>query len=156
MHTKGIAAALVAGFWLGSVPAAAVDDLTGVYAAKLSCKGIDSGVKGKQKVEANFYVVDQGTGSVLFEFGAYGPGQAFLLTETAKPDNGVLSGMNCSKNASDLFGVVIRFDVNSKKADPVLKGTVLIFEDSSGESATCKFTGKRVSLEPGKIAGCAG
>jgi hypothetical protein len=155
MVIKGIVAALAAGFFIVSGPAGAIGDLTGVYDAKLSCKGIDTGVKGKQKVETTFYVVDQGTGSVLWETGAYGSAQAYLLTETAKPDLGVLSGMTCTKNALNLDGLVLRVDVKFTGADPSLKGTLFIFADGEAESSTCKFTAKRTSLGPVKIAPCA-
>jgi hypothetical protein len=155
MRIEGIVAALAAGLLLGAAPAAAIGDITGIYAMKLSCKGIDSGVKGKQKVEGNFYVSDTGTGSVRFETGAYGPAQAYLLTETAKPDLGVLSGMTCTKSALNLDGLVLRVDVKFTGADPSLKGTLLIFADGESESSTCKFTAKRTSLGPVKIAPCA-
>ena len=155
MRIEWIAAAVAAVLWFGASPAAAVADLTGTYEMKLSCKGQNGGVKGKFKVEDPFYVVDEGTGVVRFETGQYGPGRAFLLTVTAKPDTGTLSGMTCGKNAADLDGLVIRLDVNSKPADPVLKGTLFIFEEPSSQSGTCKFSAKRVSLKVPKIVACA-
>jgi hypothetical protein len=100
--------------------------------------------------------VDLGSGQVLFDTGAYPTGQAYVLVETAKPDQGLVSGMTCGLDANDREGLVLRVDAKTKAGSTTatLKGTLLVFEESSTESATCKLTAKRVSTEITKLAGC--
>ena len=154
MRIAGIAAAFAAGVSTLAAPAGAVDDLTGVYTAKVSCKNIDSGTVEPFKSEEQFLVVDEGTGFVRFQTMGRGPGRAFLETVTAKPDLGVLSGMTCTTGVATFDGLVIHLDVNSKPADPKLKGTLLLFNDPGSQSASCKFSAKRTAPGPLKIADC--
>jgi hypothetical protein len=156
MRIQGIAAALAAGLAVAA-PAAAVEDLTGNYEAKLSCKGIDNQVKVKGKVEVGLTLEDLGDGTVHFSLAGFPPGQGILHTEAAKPANGVLSAMSCNKDAENLLGVVLRVDVKTKAGqdDASLKGTAFLFDIPSARSEACKFTAKQVGTGPVKIGPCA-
>lgn len=149
--------ALASGLLLAALPAAAVENLTGSYEAKLKCAGIDGGVKGKQKVETTIDIVDLGGGQILFDMGAYPTGQAYVLAELAKPEQGVVSGLTCEFDADDRNGLLLRADVKTKTGSDTatLKGTLVIFEEPDAESAICKLTAKRVSTVGAKLAGCA-
>jgi hypothetical protein len=155
MRIATLVAALAAGSWSLAAPAAALDDLTGVYDMKLTCKNLDSGVSQPFKVDEDFSLVDVGDGTARFETMGFGPGLAFVLTETAKPDRGVLAGTTCSVRPDSLNGLILRLDVNTKPADPKLKGTLFFFGNDGSNSASCKFTAKRAATGPVKIGGCA-
>jgi hypothetical protein len=155
MTTRSLAS-LTAVLLLAS-PAAAVDDLTGSWEAKLNCSGIDSGATGKQKTETTIDIVDLGGGEILFDMGAYPTGQAFVISETAKPERGVVSGLTCEFDADAQNGLLLRAAVKTKpgQADATLKGILVIFEAENVESAVCKLNAKRVSTEGTKLVGCA-
>jgi hypothetical protein len=156
MAKHGVVTALAVGSLIGAAPASGVGQLTGTYLAKLSCKGIAAGATGGERTEDEFYIVDLGGGDVQFETGAYGPAFAFVVTELAKPDKGVLSGMTCTKNASNLDGLVARLDVKAKEGsdDASLKGTLWIFDSPQNASVVCKLKAKRTSTTPPKIDLC--
>jgi hypothetical protein len=154
MRTATLVAAFAAGSWIMAAPAAALESLTGVYDAKVSCKNLDSGVSQPYKQDEELALVDVGDGTARFST-MERTGLAYVLTETAKPDHGVLSGTSCDLRPDSLNGVILRLDVNTKPADPKLKGTLILLGNDGSFSASCKFTAKRVSTGPLKVGGCS-
>jgi hypothetical protein len=154
MTTRSIAS-LTAVLLLAS-PATAVESLTGTWEAKLNCSGIDSGALGKQKIETTIDIVDLGGGQILFDMGAYPTGQAYVISETAKPERGVVSGLTCEFDATAQNGLLLRASAKTKPGsdDASLKGILVIFEEPDAESAVCKLSAKRVSTAATKLEGC--
>jgi hypothetical protein len=64
--------------------------------------------------------------------------------------------MTCTKNASNLDGLVARLDVKAKEGsdDASLKGTLWIFDSPQNASVVCKLKAKRTSTTPPKIDLC--
>jgi hypothetical protein len=159
MGVRGtLCAALALG--LAAAPALAIEPLDGLYEAKLSCSGIANGVKGKYKFEADVSVVQAGNADVLFLIEGLPPGEAYLLTDAKKPDQGSMSGLSCTLAAGQFVGayqgVSIQLDVKTKagKDDASLKGTVLLYDRGLNAANVCKLTAKRVSEPPLKLAPC--
>jgi len=141
---------------LAAAPAGAIESVSGTYEAKVSCKGIAGGVKGKQKMEVDLQVVDNGDGTLLLDWEGLQNGLGYVLTETAKPENGVVSGIACTLSPAGLDGWAFRADAKIKAGsdEGSMKGTLLILDDVEQESATCKVTAKRVSAVAPKLSGC--
>ena len=149
----GILAALAAG-----APAAAIESLTGTYAAKVSCKAIVAGERGKLKFESDLEVSDLGGGQVLLHGTALGDFDGFLLADMARPDGGVLSALACPLNVGNQNGSVLAVDVKTKPGsdDASFKGTLVNLGEGDMRSAVCKITAKRTSTSAPKLVGCPG
>jgi len=141
-------------------PAVAIEPLGGLYDAKLSCKGIANGVKGKYKFEAELSVVQQDDANVLFQLEGTPAGAAYLLTDAKKPEQGTFSGLSCLLFAIDEVGgyqgVSLHLDVKTKagKDDASLKGTLLLYDRALSAANVCKLDAKRRSTPPLKLAPC--
>ena len=155
-RTGGSIFGLLAGAALAAAPVGAIESLSGTYEAKVSCKGIQGGAKGKQKLEIDLLVVDNGDGTLLLDWDGLQNGVGYVLTETAKPENGVASGIACTLTPAGLDGWAFRADAKIKAGsdDGTLKGTLLILDDVKLQSANCKVTAKRVSAVAPKLTGC--
>lgn len=149
--TTGLLCALLVG-----APAAAVEPLTGVYAAKVSCKVIQQGVRGKQRGEFDVALLDQGGGQVVFHVEGLGDFAGFLITDLAKPNGGVLSGVGCPVSAANQDGGILQADVKTKSGSEAasFKGTLIILDQGEQQSAVCKISGKRFSTSSPKLVGC--
>jgi hypothetical protein len=147
----GFAAALAFG-----TPAGAVEPLGGIYAAKISCKGIQAGARGKQKLELDVAVADLGGGQVLLDVPGLGDFDGFLITDLAKPDGGVLSALTCPLSADNQDGSLLQVDVKTKSGSTAasFKGTLVILDEAEAQSAVCKISAKRTSTETPKLPGC--
>jgi hypothetical protein len=139
---------------LGSLPAAALESLEGVYAAKLSCKGIAGTLRGKYKFEAQLVIEQVDAGNVLFELDGLPNGTGYLLTDGAKPDTGTLEAVSCPLGAANYQGGALHADVKTKAGGASLKGTLLIFDHALLAGNVCKITAKRTGTGPVKLVGC--
>jgi hypothetical protein len=139
--TMGLLAALGIG-----TPAAAVESLTGLYDAKVSCKGIEAGSRGKQKLELEIAVADLGGGQVLLDVPGLGDFDGFLITDLAKPEGGVLSALTCPLAAGNQDGSLLQVDVKTKMGSDAasFKGTLVILDEAEAQSAV-KIGAKRTS-----------
>jgi hypothetical protein len=139
-------------------PAAAIEPLTGLYEAKVSCKGIQAGTRGKQKLELEIAVADLGGGQVLLDVPGLGTFDGFLVTDGAKPDGGVLSALACPLNAGNQDGGLLQADLKTKAGSDAasFKGTLVILDEAEQQSAVCKIAAKRTSTLAPKLIGCAG
>lgn len=149
----GLTLALAAG-----APAGAVEPLTGIYEATASCKGIQAGSRGKQKLDLEVAMEDLGGGQVLLDVQGLGDFDGFLITDLAKPDGGVLSAVGCPVSAANPDGGVLQVDVKTKSGSEAasFKGTLIILDEGEAQSAVCKIKGKRTSTSSPKLVGCPG
>ena len=142
---------------LASGPAAAIESLEGVYAAKVSCKGIAGGLRGKSKFDAELLVVQVDAGSILFQLTGLPRGTGFLLADVAKPDTGTLEAASCTPGVAGYEGGALHADVKTKpgSASATIKGTLLIFDYAASSGNVCKLSAKRTGPGPVKLLGCS-
>ena len=143
---------------LGASPAAAIEDLGGTYAAKLSCKGIAGTLRGKYKFEAELLIVQVDAGNVLFQLEGLPRGTGYLLSDAAKPGGGTLEAISCALEAGNYQGGALHADVKTKAGSDTasLKGTLVIYDFTLSAGNLCKLTAKRTSTTPVKLPACEG
>ena len=157
MRRMAVATGLLGAVAVG-MPAGAIEDLAGLYDAKVSCKGIQAGSRGKQKLELEIAVGDLGGGQVLLDVPGLGDFDGFLITDLAKPDGGVLSALTCPLSVGNQDGSLLQVDVKTKAGSDAasFKGTLVILDEAEAQSAVCKITAKRTSTSAPKLVGCPG
>src|SRR5262245_55286111 len=123
-----ILAAALAG--AAALPAAALEDATGLYEGKMKCAALIGGVPDQRKGDVSIGVYDAGDGSVMMEISA----PPFLGTEAlsgvasedaAKPDRGRIAAVECDLGFATPTGAAVSADVVVKPggAKATLKGT---------------------------------
>lgn len=139
-------------------PAGALESLTGEYDGTLSCKGIDSGNRGKFKeTDVPIDVADLGGGEVLVDVaGLVVNFTGFVIADLAKPDSGVLSAIQCGLDDVSRDGAVMNAEVKTKAGTEKasFKATLIILNPGAAEAVICKLGAKRVSTQAKKLAAC--
>jgi hypothetical protein len=140
---------------LAASQAGAIESLVGTYDAKLTCRGLELGVRSQQKIVGTMRLIDLGEGALELDFQSGGervlsdvPLLAIVIPEVAKPERGRANGLACNSGAGKLSAVALSADVVTKtgsdKAD--LKGTLVIV-GSDEASQVCSLRAKRTSTE---------
>ena len=144
--------------WLlaGSERAVAVESLTGTYDVAISCKALDSGVRGKIKESSEIEILDDGAGTVFIDWPGFFEFRTFLVAENAKPERGGIAGVNCNLSFDTLDGAALVADVKTKVGSTAasLKGTLTVQHPGDAAMFTCKIKGKRTSTTISKFAIC--
>ena len=153
-------AVLAAAAFVVSAPAHAIDNMTGVYNGKMSCKGNRDGVPTKTKGDASVSVVEDATVRLLVTLDSVllgGPVGVFRIVEAAKPDRAKIQGLDCPSTTSSTTSLTIAGDVVIKTGSEkgTIKGT-LIRRSSPAPALieVCAFTVKRTSTELPEVVAC--
>jgi hypothetical protein len=149
-----IAAAALA---LGS-PAAALDDISGTYAGKMSCKGYAAGAPSKAKHDVTIEVAEGKVNlmRILIGMNQLGSNIHFTLAEdSAKQDRGKVGGVDCTLGWLTQNGLSVQADAVVKPGSEkgTLKGEVQHL-DAEGIVETCSFSVKRASTTPPQLGVC--
>jgi hypothetical protein len=153
--------ALVAAAALAAAaPALAIDDMTGVYNGKASCRGYAGGVPTRSKADVSLSVAEDTTIRMLITFDAVligGTIPVFRIADTAKLDRAKLQGLDCASNVSSNRSLTVVGDVVIKPGSE--KGTIkglLIRRNAEkpGAIEQCTFSAKRTSTELPEILPC--
>ena len=146
---------------LAGLPAAAIDDVTGTYTGKLSCRQMLAGAASKSKQEITVLVIAGKGGGISLEIDAGATTiadavVAFLVEDAAKADRGTLTGPECSLSAGNREGATVYADVVIKPGSEQgkLKGTLIGMDDVGGLAKVCSFTAKRTSTAAPPIIPC--
>jgi hypothetical protein len=137
--------------------AAALENLSGVYQGKLSCRTLDAGVAGKEKVPFTLGIVDDGAGGVDAHSQQLPPTfYGFVVADAGKPQRAVLSFVQCGLEDTQLAGAAIHAEARTKAGSPkaTLTGTVIRMQKSSPAAAICHFRVKRVDPNPPPLPLC--
>ena len=154
----GILAAAVA---LGTgAPARAIDDMTGTYTGKMSCKG-QSGINAtKSKADIGIDVLDGETPLLkvtTLPVLPLGDTVELVLGEPlAKPDRAKVGGVDCDLSEASKSGIAIQADVVIKPGSDkgTLKGSLIHYEGTLGIIDVCTFSAKRTSTTAPALAQC--
>jgi hypothetical protein len=152
------AAALALGF---AAPSAALDDMTGSYTGKMSCKGYVGGAPAKAKSEIAVTVVEgKGVRMSITTAGVpFGDTVAlYKLEDETKPDRAKIQGLDCTSNVESPQSLTVQGDVVVKPGTGkgTIKGSV-IRRDATGMPGTisvCTFSVKRTSTELPEVPEC--
>jgi uncharacterized protein (DUF427 family) len=144
---KGVQVSLALLLLLAARPAAALDDLTGSWAGRVSCEVINDGTRTSTKSVSLVGIDDAGTGSVALSI----DGIDFIgriETDEARPDEGVLFATSCDFDSGNQVGAVIHGDVKTKPGSvkASLTGTVLLMNGPSGFAERCELKLQRLDL----------
>jgi hypothetical protein len=153
-------AVLAAAVLAVAAPAHAIDNMTGVYNGKMSCKGNRDGVATKSKGDASVSVVDDTTVRLLVTLDSVllgGTVNVFRLVDDAKPDRAKIQGLDCPSTTSSPTSLTIAGDVviqtGSEKG--TIKGTLIRRNSPDPASIdVCTFTVKRTSTELPEVVAC--
>ena len=141
-------------------PAQAIDNMTGLYNGKMSCKGNQDGVPTKSKGLASVSVLEDTTIRLLVTLDGVllgGPVNVFRLTEDAKPDRAKIQGLDCPSSTSSTASLTVVGDVAIKAGTEkgTIKGTLI--RRNQGDPSlieACTFTVKRTSTELPEVVPC--
>ena len=146
---------------LVGLPAAAIDDVTGTYTGKLSCRDILAGAASKSKQDVSVLVLEGKGGGVALDItaGATTIAQAvvaFLVEDAAKADRGTITGPECGLDVVSRLGATVHAEVTIKAGSEngKLKGTLIGMDDESGLARICTFTAKRTSTADPTVVFC--
>ena len=141
---------------LGAAPAAAIENLEGTYAAKLSCRGMAGGGKDKFKQETEISITQTNPENVRFALEGLASGTGFLLSDGATQGNGTLSGVSCALTSANYEGLSLQLDVKTRPGSDQasFSGSLHLFDLSGGAAHVCKFKAKRVDATPPNLLGC--
>ena len=136
--------------------AAAVENLTGGYDVDISCKALNSGVRGKLKETSDIEILDDGSGIVFIDWPGFFEFRTFLVPEGAKPERGGLAGVNCPLAFANLDGAVLVIDVKTKMGSDAasFKGSLIVQHIGDAAMFTCKVKGKRFQTTISKFPIC--
>jgi hypothetical protein len=145
-----------------AAPAAALEDMTGGYTGKMSCKGYAGGAPDRAKQDLAVSVVES-KGNPRLRFAAGGVPLAdtvlaYVLEDATKLDRAKLQGLDCGSTVASAQSLTVEADVVIKPAGG--KGTIkgsLIRRDATampGVIAVCSFTVKRTSTELPEVPAC--
>jgi hypothetical protein len=155
MRRTTILAAAAVGL-LAAAPAAALDLTTGVYEGKVKCTGLTSGAPTKFKGDVTVAIseVDDDSGNLTMGVNSL-PNLStsamggFVTEDSAKPDRGRISAVECPLNYTSRNGATVHIEVvvkpGGEKAS--VKGTLIRMSVGEGESLVCTFNAKRTSTE---------
>ena len=161
MQTSRIQKLAAAGLVLGlSSPAGAIDNLTGSWTGKLSCKGYAGGAPSKTKHDVAISVVQTKGARLRFTADGVALGDTvllYLIADEAKADRAKIQGLDCVSNFESGVSLAMEADVAIKPGTE--KGTMkgsLIRRDATGVGviAVCTYTVKRVSTELPEVPTC--
>jgi hypothetical protein len=141
-------------------PAQAIDNMTGLYNGKMSCKGNQDGVPTKSKGLASVSILEDTTIRLLVALdGALlgGPVNVFRLAEDAKPDRAKIQGLDCPSTTSSISSLTVVGDVAIKSGTDkgTIKGTLIHRNQGvPNRIDVCTFTVKRTSTELPEVLPC--
>jgi hypothetical protein len=146
----GLALALV--LVLAAAPALALDDISGSYAGKMSCKGYSGGTAAKTKLDITIDVAEGKGVALQVKAGGAQIGETIispiLLEDAAKLDRGKLAGVDCATSFASSVGVALQADAGVKPGSEkgTLKGTLTRRSGvGAGAIDECTFSVKRTS-----------
>lgn len=149
IHCLGFVASLA----LVGVPAAAIDDVTGIYEGKLTCQQIAEGFPGKTKRDA-IVTVSEEMGAIALDIHAGGEPVAtalrgFVADDSAKAKHGKITAVECGLSVASKNGAVIHADVTIKPGSEKgkLKATVILMEPATQTAALCRISAKRTTTD---------
>jgi hypothetical protein len=143
-----------------AAPAGAIDNLTGSWTGKVSCKGSAAGAPSNSKNDLSISVVQTKGTHMRFAAGGVALGDpvvVYVLADATKADRAKTQGLDCGSGPESLATLTMQADVVIKPGSE--KGTMkgsLIRRDASGSGliAVCTFTAKRTSTELPEVPTC--
>jgi hypothetical protein len=144
------ALSVAAGLTLAGAPALALDDTSGTWEGKISCKGSNQGVATKTKGDLVLQV-DEGKGIIVRMTVNGTPfGIATLATtidDTTKLDRGRMAGLDCESQVFTFVHQVLAAEVVIKPGTEkgTMKGSVNALDGAAGTVDVCTFNAKRTS-----------
>lgn len=142
-------------------PAAAIDDVTGTYTGKLSCRQILAGAASKSKQDVSVEIIEGKGGGISLDItaGATVIAQAvvaFLVEDAAKAERGTITGPECGLGVVSREGATVHADLTIKAGSEngKLKGTLIGMDDEAGLARICTFTAKRTSTAEPTVIFC--
>jgi hypothetical protein len=140
-----------------AAPAAAIDDVTGTYEGKLTCRQISNGTATKVKQDV-VVGLDEGKGGfVAVDVGSLATAIGGILVEdTAKTDRAKIVGVECGVTYLNTVGGALHADLVIKPGSDkgTVKGTLVVMDEAVPLGSLCTFTAKRTSTTPPKLDLC--
>jgi hypothetical protein len=148
--------AAFAAFAFAASPAAAIDNVTGTYEGKMTCRQIASGATTKVKQDVTVDVFE-GKSNIGVDVGSVSTAIGGVLVEdTAKTDRAKLVGVECGVTFLNTAGGVLHADVVIKPGSDkgTIKGTLIVMDEFAPLGSLCTFTAKRTSTAEPDIEPC--
>ena len=139
-------------------PARALEDISGTYAGKMSCKGYSNAAPSKAKHDVTIEVLEGKVNvlRILIGMNQLGANVQFTMIEdSAKQDRGKVGGVDCTLGWLTQNGLSVQADAVVKAGGEKgsLKGEVQHL-DAQGIIETCSFSVKRTSTTPPQLGVC--
>jgi hypothetical protein len=141
---------------IAASPAAAIDDLSGVWEGKFSCDATSPTTTSlRDKPDATLYLEDRGdgTGRARFNNVTVFPIPVTIVSGADKPGLGRLAGVMCGFDA-DTGGILVQGRASLKPGSEkgTLTGEVISFV--AQQVSICRFKVKRRGPLPGPVGDC--
>jgi hypothetical protein len=159
MQASRILAATALALGLSAL-AGAIDNLTGSWTGKMSCKGYAAGAPEKAKHDVSISVVQTKGARLRFVSGGIALGDPVVLytqADATKPDRAKIQGLDCGSNLESIASLTMEADVVIKPGSEkgTMKGSLIRRDASeSGLIPVCTFNAKRTSTELPEIPSC--